>query len=892
METQPKTHFLADYLPPAFLIDAIDLFFDLHEESTLITSTLQLRKNPAGSISNSPLVLDGEEMQLKKLLLNGVALEKEQFQVDAHHLTIFQVPEKFCLEIVVEINPQDNKQLSGLYKSAGNFCTQCESHGFRRITYFLDRPDVLTRYTTTIAADKTLYPVLLSNGNLVDSEELPNDRHWVKWEDPTYKPSYLFALVAGNLEALQDIFITQSGRSISLFIYVEPGKREQAQYAMSALKDAMHWDEAKYGREYDLDIYMIVAVSDFNFGAMENKGLNIFNDRYILVKSETATDEDFMNVLRVVAHEYFHNWSGNRVTVRDWFQITLKEGLTVFREHQFMRDMTSKALKRIEEARAIINIQFAQDSSPMAHPIYPDSYIEINNFYTVTVYEKGAEIIGMLHTLLGEDKFRKAMDLYFSRYDGHPVTVEEFVTAMEDVSDLDLKQFRRWYRQAGTPELTVKDHYDPNTQTYTLNVTQFCPPTLNQAKKELLHIPLAVGLLDRQGQELSLLLEGEVEAHSAKTRVLNIRQETEVFKFNVGWAKRSMPTIEIAEKPVPSLLRGFSAPVKLNYDYSEDDLIFLMSHDTDFFNRWRAAQRLATKILLQLVEQHQQKIAWSTPTSFIQALQSTLHDRSLDDAFIAEILTIPSETYMIEQMQVADVEAIHLAREWLIQQIALQLKSSLIEYYQQYKSSVVYQLNSSDIGHRRLKNLSLFYLASVGDTKMYSWCLEQFHQANNMTDVIGAMSALNDIDCDERAECLSGFYHRWHKDSLVIDKWFKLQALSSLPNTLEVIMLLTKHEAFDVKNPNRVRSLIGTFCNLNPFRFHVIDGAGYEFLVIYVKKIDQFNSSLAAHLIQPLIHWKKFDPVRQKLMKSQLESFAATPKLSGNLYEIVSRSLA
>ncbi len=879
-DNKPKITYLKDYTPSDFLINSVFLHFELNEDVTHVKSILSIRRNPLKN-NQHPLILDGEELKLKSILLDAVPLTPDRYQVDEKHLTIPHVPDLFLLEIEVEIKPQENTRLSGLYKSNNIFCTQCESHGFRRITYYLDRPDALSHFTTTISADKDRYPVLLANGNLVDQKELAHNRHWVKWEDPTLKPCYLFALIAGKLDVIEDHFVTQSGRTVKLAVYVEQGKKDQAQYAMQSLKQAMHWDEQVYGREYELDRYMIVAVGDFNFGAMENKGLNIFNDKYILAKPETATDEDFVNIQAVVGHEYFHNWSGNRVTVRDWFQITLKEGLTVLREQDFTADMTSKAVKRIHDAKVIRNTQFAQDASPMAHPIAPSSYIETNNFYTVTVYSKGAEVIRMMKTLLGPTLFRKAMDLYFSRNDGHAVTTEDFIKAMEDASGIDLKQFRRWYAQAGTPVLTVKDHYNPQQQTYSLTITQFTPPTPGQAEKQDLHIPLAMGLIDSvSGKELPLQLQGETAPSDSTTRVLNLKNHAETFYF-----------IHVAHKPIPSLLRDFSAPVKLNYDYKDDDLLFLMLHDGDSFNRWDAGQQLAVRLIFRLIKDYQQNRPLQIDGHFIRTLEKVLTDPQLEEALIAEMLTLPSEKYLIELMDIADVTAIHEAREFVKKTIASQLKKTLMDSYQKYNAIKKYELSAKAMGQRRLKNLCLRYLAQLEEPDIYRLSLQQFQQANNMTDVMGALTALNDIDCKERTQAMAEFYQRWQKDSLVVDKWFTIQAQSTLPNTLQTVKELIQHPAFDIKNPNRARALIGAFSVGNPTIFHNPNGEAYVFLTDQVLKVNSFNPQLAARLVEPLIHWRKFDELHQHLMKQQLERIAAAPKLSNDLYEIVTKSL-
>ncbi len=878
-QSSPHTTYLTDYRPSDFAISSALLKVDLNEDVTQITSQLHIKRSPTADKA-VPLVLDGDELVLKQIALNGAALNATQYQIKDTSLTLPNVPDEFTLDIVVLIKPQDNTRLSGLYKTNATYCTQCESRGFRRITYFLDRPDVLTRFTTVISADKQRYPVLLSNGNLVEQGELPGNRHWVRWEDPTLKPCYLYALVAGNLDHLHDTFVTQSGRTVQLYAYVEQGKREQAIYALQSVVDAMRWDEETYGREYDLDIFMIVGVSDFNFGAMENKGLNIFNDKYILASKETATDSDFVDIKNVVGHEYFHNWSGNRVTVRDWFQITLKEGLTVFRDQQFIADKTFPVVRRIQQVQRMRNFQFVQDAGPMAHPIYPDSYIEINNFYTVTVYEKGCEVIGMLRTLLGKQTFRKAMDLYFSRHDGHPATTKDFVQAMQDESGIDLTQFWRWYKQAGTPLLQITTAYDAAEKIYTMTVTQSCPPTPGQPVKEPFHIPLVVGLLDQAGNDLPLQLDGEPVTAIATTRLLNIQQPTEVFRF-----------INIPTKPTPSLLRNFSAPVRLEYDYRDADYVFLMAHDSDLFNRWDASQQLATRILLAAVHDIQQRHQLTVPQQFLQALRAAFHSQEITPDVIAEMLVLPTETYLLEQMTVQDVEAAHTAREWLRTQIAQTLRDELLSYYRQHAQPKPYALDARAMGERRLKNVVLAYLAHLQDAQINQLCWAQFEQADNMTDTMGALAALNQVNCPERQQALAAFYQRWQDQQLVVYKWFTLQAQSTLPNTLQAVKSLIQHPAFEIKNPNCTRALIGAFCSGNIAQFHAASGEGYVFLVDYVLKIDQFNPQLAARIVEPLIHWQKFDSQRQGLMKAQLERIAATKPLSNDVYELVSKSL-
>lgn len=876
-DSQPKVIHLKDYQPYPFVIDEVFLHFDLNPGETTVKSILKLHRNPEARQGGKDLVLNGEELTLKHLLLNGKQLSEKEYSITNETLTIFNVPDQFKLEIAVIIEPEKNAALSGLYKSRGNYCTQCEAQGFRRITYFPDRPDVLTRFTTTISADKTLYPMLLSNGNLIEFHDLPNDRHWVKWHDPSLKPSYLFALVAGQFDCLMDEFTTMSSRKVQLRLYIEKGNLAQSDFAMQSLKNAMKWDEQTFGREYDLDIYMIVAVSDFNMGAMENKGLNIFNDKYILAKPETATDEDYVNVESVIGHEYFHNWSGNRVTVRDWFQITLKEGLTIFRDQNFTADMTSRAVKRIKDVNVIRNFQFPQDAGPMAHPIRPDSYIEVNNFYTVTVYNKGSEVIRMMETLLGRESFRKAMDLYFSRFDGKAVTTEDFVNTMEETSGLDLTQFRRWYSQAGTPRLEVTDEYDAEQKIYRLHFKQSCPPTPGQSEKKDFHIPVLVGLLDKNGKELPIDIKNQPSS-SDHSCILNVMKSQQSFEF-----------LNIPHKPLPSLLRNFSAPVKLNYPYTKEELIFLMQHDTDGFNSWDAGQQLAVKIIFQLIDDYQHHRELKIDPLFIQAFEKILLNGK-DKFLTAERLILPAETYLIELMDVADVHAIYNSRLFLRKEIARQLKNQLLQVYHANEEKE-YHLDIEGMGKRKLKNLCLSYLTLLEEKDVIELAVKQFQNAMTMTDAMGALISLNTLDIPERSQLLDEFYQRWHKESLVVDKWFSVHASAPLPKTLATVKQLMNHPAFDMKNPNKVRSLIGAFSNFNYICFHDKSGSGYEFLSDQVLIIDKFNPQLSARLVEPLIRWKKFDEDTQTLMRTQLQRIASIEKLSKDVYEIVTKAL-
>lgn len=869
----PAVTYLKDYLPPSYRIESVDMTFELGEEVTTVTARSKVVRQ-----QSTPLVLSGEQLELVSIKVNNQALTPAEYQLTAELLTLPNVPEEFVLEIVTRIHPQANTALSGLFVSNHIFCTQCEAEGFRRITYFLDRPDVMARYTTTIIADKTRYPVLLSNGNPSNQKDLPDNRHCVTWQDPFKKPSYLFALVAGNLDCLEDQFVTRSGRSVALRIFVEKGQLDKVQHAMHSLKEVMRWDEVAYGREYDLDIFMIVAINDFNMGAMENKGLNIFNAKYILAKPETATDGDFEGVLVVVGHEYLHNWSGDRVTCRDWFQLSLKEGLTVFREQEFTADMTSALVSRIATVRTLRNSQFREDAGPLAHPVQPDSYIEINNFYTYTVYNKGAEVIRMIKVLLGPEKFRQGMDLYFQRHDGCAVTIEDFVKAMEDASKRDLTQFRLWYHQAGTPELAITTHYDAVAKTYTLKVKQSCPPTPNQPLKKPFHIPFSIGLLDNKGQDMALQLAGEDQAAATTSRIFEIKNPEETFQL-----------VNVAEKPVPSLLRNFSAPVKLRYDYNDQELQFLLAHDSDGFNRWESGQKIAIKLLMQLITSQQQPT--QLPAELITTFHHVLTDALSDKAFLAELLILPSETYLGEQMKVVDVDAIHRARDFVRRELARHLRADFLAAYQHNISQDSHSLELQAIGQRRFKNTCLNYLMLLNDAETRSLCLKQFQQATNMTDQLSALVAFANADCPERESVLSDFYNQWQRDPLVIDKWFAIQACSELPGALTRVKALLKHPAFEIKNPNNVRALIGAFCNENLVQFHAKNGEGYKFLTEQVLLLDKLNPQIAARLLQPFTYCHRYDNARQALMRKQLELIAGTEKISKDVYEVASKSL-
>lgn len=873
-DTQPKAIFRKDYTPPAYLVDTIDLNFDLGEEYTYVRSRLRLERNP--DVEPQPLHLHGEKMELIELKLDGLKLQLDDYLHTAEGLTIHRVPERFEIEVVTRLQPHLNTSLEGLYKSGGIFCTQCEAEGFRRITYFPDRPDVMARYTTTISAPKDKYPVLLSNGNPVARGDHGDGRHWVRWEDPFRKPSYLFALVAGDLDCRRDTYTTASGRKVRLEIYTEHGNIDKTAHAMESLKHAMRWDEETYGLEYDLDIYMIVAVGDFNLGAMENKGLNIFNTQYVLASPATSTDTDFENVEAVIGHEYFHNWTGNRVTCRDWFQLSLKEGLTVFREQQFSASTGSAAVKRINDVRILRSHQFAEDASPMAHPVRPDQYVEINNFYTSTVYNKGAEVIRMYHTLLGEQGFRRGMDLYIQRHDGQAVTCDDFLAAMADANGVDLSQFSRWYSQAGTPLVQVEEHHEPETGHYTLTVRQSCPPTPGQPHKEPFHIPLTVALIGQDGKPLPLRLEGEAQAAGTE-RVLELREAEHRFRFS-----------DIAQRPVPSLLRGFSAPVRLEFPYSDDDLAFLFAYDNDPFNRWEAGQRLMVKLLLQWLETG----VATVPQQLVDAARRTLELPELDPAFVAEALTLPSEGYLAEQVAVIDPIRIHNSREQLRRQLAEALRELWQAHYERLAARPASADSDGGAGARRLKNLCLDYLASRNDDYARALCERQYREADNMTDKLAALSLLADTETKVAETALEDFYQQWRHEPLVVDKWFRVQALSRRADTLARVRRLSEHPAFELRNPNKVRALIGAFVQLNPARFHGADGAGYTFLADRVIELDAINPQVAARLVTALSRWRRYDDERQQKMKKELERILATPTLSKDVREIVSRSLA
>ncbi len=865
MASTLQAKYRKDYQSPSHTITDLNLTFDLHENQTRVVAVSQVKQLQ----ESNQLTLDGEALEL-------VSVQVDQqpwtdYQVVEAGLELSNLPTQFELQIETLINPAENTALEGLYLSDGAFCTQCEAEGFRRITYYLDRPDVLARYTTTIIAPKN-YPYLLSNGNKVAQGTTDEGKSWVRWEDPHPKPSYLFALVAGDFDVLRDSYQTVSGRDVALEIFVDKGNLDRAHHAMRSLINAMKWDEQRFGLEYDLDIYMVVAVDFFNMGAMENKGLNVFNSKFVLANDQTATDTDYLGIEAVIGHEYFHNWTGNRVTCRDWFQLSLKEGLTVFRDQEFSSDLGSRAVNRIHNVRIIRGPQFAEDASPMSHPIRPEQVIEMNNFYTLTVYEKGSEVIRMIHTLLGESNFQKGMKLYFERHDGTAATCEDFVAAMEDASGVDLQQFRLWYSQSGTPELRVSGAYDQAAQTFTLSVKQHTPPTADQKEKQPLHIPLAIELYDATGNIIELRCNGEKVSD-----VLDITQEEQTFVFE-----------SVSSEPIPSLMQEFSAPVKLVYDYQDEALAFLMIHARNEFARWDAGQMLIAKYIRANIERVQQGQSIELPESVMDAFRGVLLDPSLDHEFIAEMLALPNHNEVSGWFETVDVDAISLVLKAIKNALAQELQDEFSAFYHSLKQDE-YTIEHAAIGQRSLRNTCLSYLALTeqGDALVH----QQYQNANNMTDTIAAMTAANQAELPCRETLMADYSRQWKHDGLVMDKWFALQGTNPAEDALAVIQETMNHEAFTLKNPNRIRSLIGSFLNQNPARFHDKSGNGYRFAGEILQQLNAINPQVASRLIDPLLKYKRYDSVRQKLMKQELEALLNMDNLAKDLYEKVTKAL-
>jgi aminopeptidase N len=894
-DATPQTIRLQDYTPPAFLITTVALDVDIREAQATVRSTLRLARNPAFPQADAPLVLDGRDIQLLSASIDGRTLAEDEYRLDDNHLVIAQAPDAFTLQTVVRFDPWKNTQLEGLYATKSGLVTQCEAEGFRRITYFVDRPDVMATYAVTLCASKARFPRLLANGNLVaQGDGQPVDwflpaaeegLHWARWEDPFPKPCYLFAMVAAQLDLLEDHFTTRSGKRALLQVYVEQGKLDQAGFAMNSLKRCMEWDEHTFGLELDLERFMIVAVPDFNAGAMENKGLNIFNTKYVLARADTATDADYLGVDRVVAHEYFHNWTGNRVTCRDWFQLSLKEGLTVYRDQEYGADEYSRPVMRIQEVRGLRERQFPEDAGPMAHPVRPDSYVEINNFYTTTVYEKGAEVVRMYATLLGKEGFRRGMDLYFKRHDGQAVTCDDFRAAMADANGVDLSQFARWYSQAGTPVVEASGSYDARKRTYTLRLRQSCPPTPGQEAKLPFVIPFAVGLVDQDGRDIAPKLEsghafGKGTFSASETIVLALTDAEQEFVFG-----------GVDEHPVPSLLRGFSAPVQVRYDYSDSELTHLLAYDSDAFNRWEAGQVMTTRVLLAGVEQLRKGREMEVPQALVEAYGRLLTLGSRDPAFAAECLQLPSEQYLAECMDVADPELIHEARTRFMRDLATRYRTRFEGAFRHFTTVGPYSPDAAAAGRRALRNAALAYVATIDDATARALAFLEYRRAENMTDAMAALVCLANSAGAERDRALSMFYEKWKDEALVVDKWFRVQATSCLPGTLERVKALAAHPAFDLRNPNRARALLHSFALDNPVNFHAADGAGYRWVAEQVVALDRLNPQVASRLARAFDRWKKYDAGRQAHARAALESIRDADGLSGNVAEVVDRAL-
>jgi len=865
-----------DYTAYPWDVKQLDLHFDVGIETTIVRAQMEFSLKD-GSASSQSIVLNGSDLELLSISLNDRPLSDGEYIVEGETLTIPDAPSSSVLKTKVRIHPAQNSALEGLYLSGEFLLTQCEAQGFRKITWFPDRPDVMTTYTVTLEADVSAFPVLLSNGNQVESGELAGGRHWVKWDDPFPKPSYLFAIVAGDLALVEDHFITRSGRDVSLRIYVEEENIDRCDHAMESLTNAMRWDEQRFDLEYDLNIYHIVATNDFNMGAMENKSLNIFNSKYVLARPDTATDFDFQGIEGVIGHEYFHNWTGNRVTCQDWFQLTLKEGLTVFRDEEFSADMQSRAVKRIRDIRDLRSRQYPEDDGPMSHPIRPDQYSEINNFYTATVYQKGATIIRMYHTLLGEEGFQKGMKLYFERHDGQAVTCDDFLAAMSDANDVNLERFSRWYSQSGTPQVHVSDGYDAEARTYTLNLTQQTAPTHDQKEKHALVLPFAIGLLSEDGQELPLQLENEADAR-AGTRLLIMEGEQQQYTF-----------INISRKPVPSLFRDFSAPVKVLYDYTSQQLATLIAHDTDAFVRWDAAQRMAETAILMELKNHSEDSPMTLDPSLVSAFRGVLSDQQADPALLSEALILPDEDYLADQMDVVDVDGIHAARNFVKNGLANELKELFTQRYSEMNDGQPYQKSAASMARRSLKNVCLSYLQDT--TAGESLASTQLAASDNMTDSLAVLRSLILVDSPLAEKALADFESKWMDDALVMDKWFIMQAIKPGRATVDRVRKLMGHPAFSIQNPNKVRALIGVFAMLNTTSFHADDGSGYEFHADRVIELDGLNPQIAARMASAFNRWKRYDDNRKALMKTQLQRIAAVDNLSGDVTEIVSNAL-
>jgi aminopeptidase N len=875
----PQTIYRKDYTPPSYLVDTVELGFDLDPARTIVANRMTMRRNPDSA--QREIELYGENLELVALRMNGKLLTDKDYRIEGTLLTIPDTPEEVTLEIETICVPEQNTTLNGLYTSNGSFYTQCEAEGFRAITYFPDRPDVMAVFTVMLRADKEKYPVLLSNGNLVEEGELGDGRHYAKWEDPFKKPSYLFALVAARLVCQEETFRLKDGRDALLQVWVEDGNLDKTDYAMQSLKKSIRWDEERWDLELDLDRFMIVAVGDFNMGAMENKGLNIFNTKYVLANPRVATDVDFQGIEAVVGHEYFHNWTGNRVTCRDWFQLSLKEGLTVFRDQEFSADMigtdSGRAVNRIDQVRTLRQAQFPEDAGPMAHPVRPDSFVEINNFYTVTVYEKGAEVVRMYQTLLGRDGFKKGMDLYFERHDGQAVTVDDFRRAMADANDRDLTMFDRWYSQAGTPVVRAETRYDESARTYTITFFQSCPATPGQASKFPFHIPIAMGLLGADGKDMPLTIGGE---QLGNTAVLELVESEQTFVFE-----------NVPEQPTPSILRDFSAPIVLDYNYGDADLLHLFNNDSDAVNRWEAGQRLAMGRLLKLTGEAGVGAPLLLDDTFLLAMGKMLTDESLDPAFREQALVLPSEGMVADQIEVVNPMSIHLARQFMRANIGARLRTELLAQYEANQTPGEYSPDWLSAGKRALKNLCLAYLTAAQDEEGLALAQKQFDEAGNMTDRVAALSALLHARAPGADDALQRFYDEFEDDALVIDKWFAMQASAAITD-VPAVRTLMRHPAFNLRNPNRARSLISSFCAGNPVQFHAPDGSGYAFWAEQVITLDGLNPQVASKLARAMDRWRRFTPELQEQMKKALQQVAGQQRLSNNVREVVGKALA
>ena len=874
---EKKIKYLKDYKKPDYKIRTVDLTFDLDEQNTTVKSVLHLVADYDVPKGGHPLVLDGRELELKSIKIDGEAVDERAYSLDDESLTIYNPPADFKLEIETVIHPKANTKLEGLYVSNGTFCSQNEPEGFRRITYFLDHPDVMSVYTTTLIADKSKYPVMLSNGNPIKEETLPDGKTAVTWFDPFPKPCYLFCVVVGDLGSIHDTYTTKSERLVKLGLYVEHGEEPKAEWGLESLKRAMKWDEDVYGLEYDLDLFNIVAVSDFNMGAMENKGLNLFNSSCALADPVTATDTDFAHVEGVIAHEYFHNWSGDRVTARDWFNLSLKEGLTVYRDQEFSRDMRGRTLGRINDVFALRTFQFPEDAGPLAHSVRPESYVEINNYYTATVYDKGAEVIRMYERLLGKETFIKGNQLYFERHDGQAVTIDDYAKCMEDVSGKDLTQFKRWYSQAGTPTVYAAGKYDGKAKTYTLTLRQETKPTPNQPEKLPFVIPLGIGLIGKDGKDMPLQLQGEKEPQGT-SRVIVLDKDSEVFTF-----------VNVAEQPVLSGNRDFTAPIHFVMDYTDAERLHQARCDSDLFNRWDAFQQYGVEQILNMVKDIQNGKEPTLPEAYFDVWESYLTDKTLDKGFVARAITLPQENYLADQMDVVDVDAIHKARYFVKQAIAKRFEKELRAVYDENNSDAEYTPSPEQSARRALKNMALSFLGDLGTNN--ELVEKQYAQANNMTDKLAAMNIASNSKNPKREAIMDDFYQTYKNEKAAVNKWIFTNACADRPDAVNVVRKLLTHPAFNIKNPNNVRSLMGGFA-YNQTEFHKLDGSGYDFAVEMAYKMDDMNPQMAAHMVKPLTRWKRFDAKRQEMMKKALEKVLEKKNLSKNVYELVTKSLA